>query len=420
LATLPVTTGARIAGAATRTALGAERDEAYQRAMRKSADALVSRLAKARGPAMKFGQVLALMSQALPEDQAALLAGMSRLYEDAQPQPWGKVEHLFDGLPDGVVVERDAVAAASLGQVHRAVWTDGRPVAVKVQYPDAPRTVKSDMAQLRAMVPLIQRMVPGLDVRSLLDEHAARLVEELDYRREAAWLRNFRFGWAGEPITVPDVVYATSTVLVTEWLDGMPWTAVKDASQGDRDRAGTLMTRFVLLSAVKVGAVHADPHPGNYRLLPDGTLGVLDFGAVATGAGSFTRLFLESIRCAAGGDDAAIHAMWDAAGLLAPGVDEARLAQVLKIEPGLWTGETFRMDMEWVSRYAPQTPADQAAAMQAAGVFRFPPEYLLEHRAMIGGLTLVAMIGADVPFASITHEALAGLTADDVGLPIAG
>jgi len=125
LAAIPVTTGARMAGAAASSALGADKDSAYAKATLASAEAITATLAKARGPVMKFGQTLALFSQILPPEQAALLKGMSRLYEDAQAQPYEKVEKVLAVLPDGVEVERVAVAAASLGQVHRAVWTDG-------------------------------------------------------------------------------------------------------------------------------------------------------------------------------------------------------------------------------------------------------------------------------------------------------
>ena len=207
LASVPVTTGARMAGAATAAAFGADKDAMYAKATAASIETLTTALAKARGPALKFGQALAVFSSALPPEQAAQLAALSRLYEDATPQPLNKIAKVLNQLPEGVEVDPEAIAAASLGQVHRGVWTDGRAIAIKVQYPDAPRVVKSDMLQLRAMAPLVGRLLPNLDVRALIDEHATRLAEELDYNREAAWQERFRKAWAADDIVVPEVLF---------------------------------------------------------------------------------------------------------------------------------------------------------------------------------------------------------------------
>ena len=177
LAAVPVTTGARLAGAATATAFGADRDAVYAKATAASVETLTAALAKARGPALKFGQALAVFSSALPPEQAAQLTALTRLYEDAKPQPLKTLAKQLSDLPAGVVVEPEAIAAASLGQVHRATWTDGTQVAIKVQYADAPRVVKADMLQLRAMAPLVGRLLPTLDVKALVDEHATRLAE---------------------------------------------------------------------------------------------------------------------------------------------------------------------------------------------------------------------------------------------------
>ncbi|MEK9737295.1 MAG: hypothetical protein VW239_08240, partial [Candidatus Nanopelagicales bacterium] len=119
LASVPVSTGARLAGAATATALGADRDAVYAKATAASVETLTSALAKARGPALKFGQALAVFSSALPPEQAAQLTALTRLYEDAKPQPMKTIEKQLAQLPEGVQVEPEAIAAASLGQVHR-------------------------------------------------------------------------------------------------------------------------------------------------------------------------------------------------------------------------------------------------------------------------------------------------------------
>ncbi|MGA0979507.1 MAG: ABC1 kinase family protein, partial [Candidatus Nanopelagicales bacterium] len=279
LASVPVTTGARLAGAATATAFGADRDAVYAKATAASVETLTAALAKARGPALKFGQALAVFSSALPPEQAAQLTALTRLYEDAKPQPLKTIEKQLTQLPKGVDIDPEAIAAASLGQVHRGTWTDGTPVAIKVQYADAPKVVKSDMMQLRAMAPLVGRLLPTLDVKALVDEHAARLAEELDYTREASWQKKFRKAWkpgkhggtpGSEGVVVPKVQFASETLLVTEWVDGTPFTALVNESAHRRDAAGRQLARFCFWSPRLVGATHADPHPGNFRLLEAG------------------------------------------------------------------------------------------------------------------------------------------------------
>jgi len=405
LAAIPVTTGARMAGAAASSALGADKDSAYAKATLASAEAITATLAKARGPVMKFGQTLALFSQILPPEQAAMLKGMSRLYEDAQAQPYEKVEKVLAVLPDGVEVERIAVAAASLGQVHRAVWTDGSPVAIKVQYPDAARAVKSDMLQLRAMLPLAKRMLPSLDVGALLEEHASRLAEELDYTREAGWMRTFRAEWHDQDITIPEVLFATPKVLVTRWMDGTPWLQVADLPEERRNRAGELLSRFMFLSPARVGATHADPHPGNYRLLEDDTLGVLDFGSVAVKSGAFTWVFAETIRLAAQGDDEGILRIWQNAGLVGASTTAERLMSLLDVDTRLWTEPEFDFTIEWLGRLAGSW-TDPVAALEDATALSFPPSYLLEHRALMGALTLVCSVGSKFRAGDLLRETL--------------
>ncbi|MGZ6793350.1 MAG: AarF/UbiB family protein, partial [Mycobacteriales bacterium] len=284
LAGVPLGAGARFAGAATKVALGADRLGVYDKATAASVEAAVATLAKVRGPAMKFGQVLAVFTSALPPEVAQRFVALERLYEQADPLPFADLSHLLAVVPDGrLVVEPEAVAAASLGQVHRGTWTDPgtgerRPVAVKLRYPDAPRAVRSDMLQLRALVPIFGRLLPTLDLKALLAEHTERLVEELDYRNEARWMERFARAWADGPVVVPDVLFASESVLVSSWLDGTPLSELVRAaadpdrlagSRAERDLAGQLLVEFCFYSPERVHAQHADPHPGNFRLTAD-------------------------------------------------------------------------------------------------------------------------------------------------------
>jgi predicted unusual protein kinase regulating ubiquinone biosynthesis (AarF/ABC1/UbiB family) len=425
---VPLGTGARFAGAAARTALGANKAAVYDAATAASVDAAVATLARIKGPAMKFGQNLAVFSGVLPEELAAKFVALEQLYENAQPEPFKKVSPLLAAVPAGrLVVDPVAVAAASLGQVHRGTWTDPETgeqtaVAVKLRYPEAPRAAKSDMAQLRALLPLISRLLPSLDLRSLLDEHAARLVEELDYRNEARWMAAFADAWAEYDVVVPGVLHASESVLVSTWMDGTPLSELiaassdperAESSRAERDRVGTLLARFCFDSPGRVGAMHADPHPGNFRLLADGRLGVLDFGSVAAGASTFTRMFVSTAYYAHKGEYDELRRVWVESGMAADSITVEQLLDLLDVDP---TGQTptpysepeFTFDPSWLEPSAAKW-GNPGAALDGARRVRFPPAYLLEHRAVMGTFALLTGLRATVPVREVFDVAIADL-----------
>lgn len=402
LASVPVTTSARLAGAATAAAFGADKDAVYAKATAASVETLTSALAKARGPALKFGQALAVFSAALPPEQAAQLTALTRLYEDAKPQPLKAIENQLAQLPKGVDVDPVAIAAASLGQVHRGTWKDGTPVAIKVQYADAPKVVKADMLQLRAMAPLVGRLLPTLDVRALIDEHARRLGEELDYTHEAAWQKRFRKAWKAEGIVIPKVMFATGTVLVSEWIDGTPFTALVDEPAHRRNAAGRQLARFCFWSPRMVGATHADPHPGNFRLLDDERLAVMDFGSVANDAGLFTRLFAQTLILTTAGKDDEVLRLWREAGLVSETTTTDQLIAMLDPDDRPYTREEFTFSKEWLQSRSQQFQ-DPVQALQGASRLRFPADYLLEHRAVMGTIALLCGLDATVDFRNVIN-----------------
>lgn len=400
LAAVPVSASARFAAAATSSALGSDRDEVYARATLASVESLTGALARARGPALKFGQALAVFSSALPPEQAAQLASLSRLYEDAQPQPFAAVKKQLGALPSGVEVSQEAHAAASLGQVHRGFWKDGSPVAVKVRYSDAPRVVKADMLQLRTLAPLVGRLLPTLDVKALIDEHALRLAEELDYTHEASWQRRFRQAWKPHGIVVPKVLFSSEQVLVSQWVDGVSFTDLPREPAFRRDLAGRQLARFSLWSPQLAGATHADPHPGNFRLLADDRLAVLDFGSVASGSGLFTRLFAQTLALGSSGDFARVLELWREAGLVADSTTAEDLASMLDVDERPYVREEFTFSREWLASRSGQFQ-DPARALRGVSKLRFPPNYLLEHRAVMGTIALLCGIDATVDFRAV-------------------
>src|SRR3954466_6258952 len=255
----------------------------------RTAEQLFRVLGELKGGAMKSGQALSVFEAALPEDIASpYRAALTKLQEAAPPMPPNAVHRvLATGLGaawDAMFPEFDdkPAAAASIGQVHRAVWSDGREVAVKLQYPGAGPALLSDLNQLARLARLFAIINPGLDVKPLLAELKARVAEELDYDLEAESQAAFAAAYDGDPdILVPKVVHDAGNVLVTEWVDGTPLSRIiSGGTQEQRDRAGLLFVRFLFSGPARAGLLHAGPHPGNYRLRDDGRLAVLDYGAV--------------------------------------------------------------------------------------------------------------------------------------------
>lgn len=409
LAVVPVKSGARFAGAATVSAFGGDKEAAYGKALLASAEELTAALAKARGPVMKFGQLLALFSSTLPPEQAEMLSSLTRLYEDAEPRPFKDVEETFKRLPAGTQVDEVAVAAASLGQVHTATWADGRRVAIKVQYPDAHRIVRSDLLQLRTFMPLIHRLIPTLDVKALLQEHADRLWDELDYTNEAKWQEEFRDIWNAEHpgvVTIPAVIYADSTLLVTEWLPGIPYASLQSAPVEQRDQAARNLARFTLWSPRIVGAIHADPHPGNFRLMDDGSIGVLDFGSVGHPAGEFTHLFVRTFQLAAADDLEGVRELWLDVGMIMDSTSAEELARIISLDVTPYVQPEFRFSSDWITERAGDW-SDPGGSLKDAGKLSFPPNLLLEHRAVTGMLALLTSIDATVDFQTVIDESLA-------------
>ena len=185
------------------------------------------------------------------------------------------VEELFEDF------DHEAAAAASIGQVHRAVLPDGREVAVKIQYPGVAEALRADMQNAGMILRMAKALAPGLDAKAAAEELKERVLEELDYEYEAQNQRSFARGYRGHPfIYVPDVVtrLSRSRVLVTEWVDGAGFDEVKQLPQEERDRFGEIVFRFCFGSIYHLQHFNADAHPGNYLLMDDGKVAFLDFG----------------------------------------------------------------------------------------------------------------------------------------------
>ena len=414
-----VTRTARLAGLpagyAGRTALGTGKrlggrpaELVTREIQQRTADQVFRVLGELKGGAMKLGQALSVFEAALPPEIAEpYRATLTRLQESAPPLPARTIHTVLAGdmgeqwRASFAEFDDQPAAAASIGQVHRAVWHDGRQVAVKVQYPGAGRALISDLNQLSRCARLFGALMPGLDARPLLAELRERVAEELDYRLEAAAQQAFAAAYAGDPgVCVPRVVCVSDHVLVSEWLDGIPLAAIiAGGTAAQRDRAGIMLIRFLFSGPARVRLLHADPHPGNFRLLADGRLGVLDFGAVDRLPDGFPPIFGRVLRLMHdGGDLAKLEDEFRSHGYLRDGVsiDLAALRAFLATLAEPSTAESFRFSREWL-----RTQTMQASALRSSSVLRrlnLPPSYVLIHRVLAAGLGVLCQLECEAPF----------------------
>ena len=385
----------------------------------RTAEQLFKVLGELKGGAMKFGQAMSVFEAALPETLAGpYRETLTKLQEAAPPLPASTVHRVlarelgtgwrdrfreFDDVP---------AAAASIGQVHRAVWSDGSEVAVKVQYPGAGQALLSDLNQIGRMSRMVGMLVPGLEVKPLIAELKARVAEELDYELEADNQTKFADAFDGDPdVLVPRVVERTNQVLVSQWVDGLPLSRVlSDGTPQQRDRAGLLLARFLLSGPSRAGLLHADPHPGNFRLLDDGRLVVLDYGAVNRLPDGMPAPIGPLLRLAVAGDAEGVFEGLRHEGFVRPGVDldAPRLLGYLApiLDPA--RAATFRFSRSWLRSQAVRVGDPRSPAYSTGLQLNLPPEYLLLHRVTAGTIGVLCQLEAEAPWRAELEKWLPG------------
>jgi predicted unusual protein kinase regulating ubiquinone biosynthesis (AarF/ABC1/UbiB family) len=425
LAALPLGYAGRSALGLGKRLGGAPAEAVLSELQQRTAEQLFRTLGELKGGAMKVGQAMSIFEAALPDELAApYREQLTRLQDSAPPMPTITVREILarelgpdyaDHLTD---LDPLPAAAASIGQVHRACG-EGRDVAVKVQYPGAGDALRNDLRQLSRVARTLGPAFPGIDVKPLVAELQARVEEELDYELEADAQRVFAAEYAGDPdIAVPGVLAGTKQVLVTDWLDSPASLArvIRDGTEAERNHYGEAFVRFLFGGPARTGMLHADPHPGNFRLLPaadgsPGRLGVLDYGAVARlPDGGLPHTLGRLIRIACVADYDQLVEELRAEGFIKDNVrvDAERLRSYLGpfIEPA--EVESFTFSRAWMQEQFRRINDPRGDAYPVMLRLNLPPAYLLIHRTWVGGVGVLSQLGATIPFRQILEESLPG------------
>jgi predicted unusual protein kinase regulating ubiquinone biosynthesis (AarF/ABC1/UbiB family) len=381
----------------------------------RTAEQLFKVLGELKGGAMKFGQALSIFEAALPDELAGpYRATLTKLQDAAPPMPAATVHKVlaaelgpqwrrrFEEFEDA------PAAAASIGQVHRGVWKDGRRVAVKVQYPGAGEALISDFTQVARVGRLAASWIPGLEVKPILDELKARIVEELDYTLEAEAQHQFATAFADDPVfAVPQVVTSTPKLIVSEWLDGLPLSRlIMDGSQAERDLGAHRYLEFLLAGPARAGLLHADPHPGNFRLLDDGRFGVLDYGAVKRLPDGMPTEIGRLLTLALADDAEGVVAGLREEGFIKASIqiDADGLLAYLSpfLEPARHT--TWRFSRSWMRQLFNHTNDPRRPQWSIGMKLNLPPEYALIQRTWLGGVGVLCQIEGEVPVLEVLAQ----------------
>ncbi len=385
----------------------------------RTAQQLFQVLGELKGGAMKFGQALSIFEAAFPEEIAVpYRATLTKLQDSAPPMPTSSVHEVlradfgtrwrsrfasFDDHP---------VASASIGQVHRGVWADGRDVAVKIQYPGAGAALMGDLRQISRVAKVAAGWVPGLDLGPILDELRDRMAEELDYRLEAASQATFAAAFGDdEDFSIPAVVAHAQHVIVSEWLEGKPLSRIiSDGTPEERDDASQLYLEFLLAGPAEAGLLHADPHPGNFRMTPDDRLGVIDFGAVnrlpdgmPAEIGPLLTIGLE------GSAQGVLDGLRDL-GFVRSNIDldPQRLLDYLEPFMAPFREDEFTFSRDWLRGVFAHINDPRQPNYAVGYKLNLPPEYLLIHRVWGGGIGVLCQLGGTVRGREIVDALLPG------------
>ncbi len=409
-------TSGAVGGIATRIAserfLGIKTDQA------KHAEDLKSILGGLKGPMMKAAQFLSTVPDALPPEYAAQL---SELQANAPAMGWAFVRRRMQGEL-GVDWEskfasfgREAAAAASLGQVHKAALPDGTAVACKLQYPDMPSVIEADLRQIKLALSVWRRMDNAIIQDDIYTELSERFREELDYKREAANMRLYRIMLADiHDVSVPEPVaaYSTGRLLTMKWLKGTglrAWLDTKPSLEA-RNAVATALFRAWYVPFYRYGVIHGDPHLGNYQVNDAGGINLLDYGSIRVFPAKFAGGVLELFAAVRDNDLPRARHAYDIWGF--KGITDDQINVLNQ-----WAKFLYEPLIEDRVRPIQETPDPQYgraiaqevhAGLQRTGGVRPPREFMLMDRSAIGLGSVFLRLGAELNWSRLYQETVAG------------
>ncbi|MGH3955189.1 MAG: ABC1 kinase family protein [Mycobacterium sp.] len=383
------------------------------------ADDLVAVAGSMKGAAQKLGQLLSVVDVGITSSSVRdeFTARLAPLFDNAPRVPDETMHRALDRELGGrrariVSIEPGAIASASIGQVYRARLDDGRMVAVKIQYPDIASKVRADLKNLQLIAKLASKKMPASNSQAIVAEVQRQMIKEVDYRTELAHHQRifdtFREhpGWRiPEPITE----LCTEHVLVTEYLDGVPFDALIGEDQPVRDRLGEAIYRFYCGEMYRTGFFCADPHPGNIMMLPDGRVGFLDFGLCMDMDAEDAEVQRNVFRALLSGNDDEAFELAVAAGFLAdPQAMERSVATEYIRAVSSWHVEdgSLRMTPDIARRSVADAVLPSSKFYDGIRNQRLVETHTMARRTELCVAALLGKLGAEAPWSAIAREYL--------------
>ncbi|HEY3995263.1 MAG TPA: AarF/UbiB family protein [Mycobacterium sp.] len=424
LASIPVGFAGRAALGFGKRLTGKSKDEVQAELMEKAANQLFTVLGELKGGAMKVGQALSVLEAAIPDEYGEpYREALTKLQKDAPPLPANKVHRVLDAQLGTKWRERFSsfddtpVASASIGQVHKAVWSDGRQVAVKIQYPGADEALRADLKTMQRMVGVAKQLAPGADVQGIVGELIERTEMELDYRLEADNQRKFAKAYEGDPhFAIPHVVASAPKVVVQEWIDGLHMAdIIREGTPEQRDLIGTRLLQLTFDAPHRLQMLHGDAHPGNFMLLPDGRMGVIDFGAVAPLPGGYPIELGMTIRLARDKNYDMLLPTMEKAGFIQKGqqvsvrdIDEMLRQYVEPVEV-----DVFHYTRKWLQRMTVGQIDRSVSQIRTARQMDLPPKLVIPMRVIASVAAILCQLDAHVPIKELSEQLIPGFAEPD-------
>lgn len=384
------------------------------------AQELTKALAGLKGPLMKMGQILATIPEALPPEYAK---AFQQLQSDAPPMGWPFVRRRMraelgaDWQSKFAHFDREASAAASLGQVHRATSHDGQDLACKLQYPDMQNAIKADLTQLNWIFSIYKKYDPSIDTRHIHAELAARLYEELDYGREAKHCALYNYMLRDEAnVTVPQVIpdLSSDRLITATWLNGQKILNFIDAPAQQRNELAMNMFRAWYVPLYHYGVIHGDPHLGNYSVRDDHGINLLDFGCIRVFPPQFVKGVIDLYHALMHDDtDLAAHAYetWGFNGLTKAHIETLNI----------WAKFLYAPVMEDKSRmigevsggiYGRETAREVHMKLRELGSITIPREFVFMDRAALGLGSVFLHLKAEINWYRVFNDMIDGFDVD--------